>query len=51
MLTVLYVSLMIEAAILEAIETGAEYTTVGFEADGTLVACIKTEFGQYWTVR
>jgi hypothetical protein len=47
----LAIALMIEAAVIEAIKSGAEYTTVGFEQDGTLVACIKTEFGQYWTVR
>lgn len=44
----LSVSLQVEAAIIEAVEQHRDYTVVGFEPDGELVAFIVGPFGSYW---
>jgi hypothetical protein len=47
-MTDLQIALSIEAATIEAVKEKRDYTCVGFEPDGELVAFLVTPYGSFW---
>jgi hypothetical protein len=50
-MSTLAIALMIEAAVIEAIKSGAEYSSIWFEDDGSITAQVCTERGYFWMTR